>query len=319
VPHDVQKVLERLGIEAKRKGRELVAICPNKDHDDSSPSWRIRDEPGSSRHGFHHCWPCGFGGSLASLVEHVLGLEDHAAARDWLGGEAEVDQKEVGGVEVSVRRPRGRFRLPSSVRFAPVERWPSPARDYFVGERGLEAWQVERWGIGYATEGRLKGRIAIVSRDREGRPTRYTARSFTGDGLRYLEPEPEEGANPSAMFGEQHWPPLVERDLVFVIEGAINGLALEAELPGIYLAATAGSEVRGLYGPKLSTWKEVCLMTDPDKAGDRLADDLAASLSRHVSTRRLRLPEGTDQAKLRKDMPGELGRLVRRWLASRGA
>lgn len=313
---DVEAVLRRLGIEAKRKGKEWVALCPNREHEDRSPSWRIRDEPGSTRHGYHHCWPCGFKGGILALVQHVKGLEDYQAAKDWLGDDADVEAEPVTGVEVKVRPPRLRYQLPPGVCVEPIEKWPTPARDYFLNKRKLEDWQVERWGIGYSVEGRLRGRIVIISRDSLGRPVRYTARSFTDDEKRYLEPEPQEGANPNAMFGEQHWPALEDRDLLFVIEGAVNGLALEAELPGIYFSATAGSAMRALYGSKFATWKRICVMTDPDDAGDKLAKDIEESMSRHTRTSRLRLPVGLDQAAMRVLHPGKLGDIVREWLRS---
>jgi hypothetical protein len=311
---DIEKVLKRLGIEAKAHGREWVALCPNREHKDRTPSWRIRDEVGSSRHGYHHCWPCGFGGSVVSLIQHVLQLEDYGDARSWLEREAPVDQKPIERVEVQIRPPSLRFRLPSGVVEAPIEEWPGPPREYFLDTRKLEAWQVDRWGVGYAIEGRLKGRLVLVSRDARGRPLRYTARSFTGALKRYLEPEPEEGAKMNAMFGEQHWPALEERHTLFLVEGAINGLALEAELPGIYFAATAGSEMRGLYGAKLATWKRVFTMSDPDKAGDRLGEEIGLGCARHTTIQRLRLEEGFDPAKMREKRPGELGAIIRSWL-----
>jgi 5S rRNA maturation endonuclease (ribonuclease M5) len=315
VPVDVERLLHRLGIEAKRRGKEWEALCPNKLHDDRSPSWRIRDDPSSSKHGYHHCWPCGLQGGAGSLVMHVLGISEYSDAMSWIEREAAVDQKPIGKVEIRMAPPRLSFRLPEGVKFGPIEDWPTAAREYLLS-RGIMEWQVARWGLGYSVEGRLKGRIVVVSRDARGRPLRYTARSFIDSPKRYLEPEPEERANQNAMFGEQHWPPNVpeERQLVFVIEGAINGLALEAELPGVYMAATAGSSMRGLYGTKLATFEHVCVMTDPDAAGDKLASDIAETVSRHASISRLRLEEGYDQAKLRQLRPGELGTIVRSWL-----
>lgn len=313
---DVEKLLSRLGIEGKRQGREWVALCPNREHQDRKPSWRIRDEPSSSRHGFHHCWPCGFGGSVVGLVQHLLEIDSPGQARAWIEKGAVVDQKPIEAVEVKVATQRLRFRLPPEVIVEPIEEWPAPAREYLVS-RGIEEWQADRWGIGYAVHGRLKGRIVLVSRDVAGRPLRYTARSFVGEGKRYLEPEPHEKANPSAMFGEQHWPLLSgdeDRSLLFVVEGAINALALEAELPGIYVGATAGSSMRGLYGTKLCTWQRICVMTDPDAAGDRLAEEIDQTAARHARVSRLRLAEGMDPAKLRELRPGELGAIVREWL-----
>lgn len=314
---DVPRVLERLGIQAKRRGREWEALCPNPEHQDRSPSWRIRDEPGATRHGYHHCWPCGFGGTVVDLVQKVLGIEDFRDARAWIEDGAPVEQKEVVGVELRVQPPALRFRLPVDVRFGPLEKWPGPARDYVRG-RGIEDWQVERWGIGYATEGRLHGRVVFVLRNAAGRPQGYSARTFVGDPKRFLEPEDLERASPTAMFGEQHWPPLDaggrRSSAVFVFEGAIKALAAEAALPGLYVAATTGSEVRPLHATKLSTFDRVCLVGDDDKAGNKVSDQLAAQLVRHCEPERLVLPRGLDADELPRD---ELRGILLGWLGRR--
>ena len=73
--------------------------------------------------------------------------------------------------------------------------------------------------------------------------------------------------------------------------------------------------MRGLYATKLQTWDRLCIMSDPDKAGDKIAEEIDVSLARHGKRiDRLRLPSGFDCAKLREERPGELGRIVRAWL-----
>ncbi len=306
---DIEKVLLRLGIVAKKKGREWEALCPNPDHADRSPSWRIKDEPGATKHGYHHCWPCGFGGSLLDLIQKVLGLEDYKAAQAWLGQSGIVEQKEVVGVEIQVRPPQLRFKLPQEVRFGPLEAWPGPARDY-LARRGIEAWQVEKWGIGYAVEGRLRGRIVFVLRDAKGRPQSYSSRTFIDEGKRFLEPADVELASPAAMFGEQHWDK--SRHAVFVFEGAIKALAAEAALPGANVAATTGSELRLLHPTKLSTFAHVCLVGDDDPAGNKISSQLATQLARHASCERLVLRLDADE--LPRD---ELGGILLSWLRGR--
>lgn len=307
---DIESVLARLGIVAKKKGREWEALCPNPAHEDRSPSWRIKDEPGATKHGYHHCWPCGFGGGVLDLIQKVLVLEDYAAAKAWLGSTGLVEQKAVVGVEVQIRPPQLRFKLPAEVRFGPLERWPGPARDY-LAKRGIDAWQVERWGIGYAVEGRLRGRIVFVLRDARGRPQSYSARTFIGDERRFYEPDEHEGASPAAMFGEQHWS---SRFAVFVFEGAIKALAAEAALPGANVAATTGSELRLLHPTKLATFEHVCLVGDDDKAGNKVSSQLATQLARHASTERLVLPRGLDADELPR---GELSGILLTWLRGR--
>jgi DNA primase len=312
---DVAKLLERLGIKARRRAKEWEAFCPNPDHKDRSPSWRIRDEPGSSRHGCHHCWPCGFGGTVVDLVQRVKGISDWKDARAWILEGAPVEQQVVGEVAVAIRPANGRFRLPSEVRFGLLESWPGPVRDY-VQSRGIDAYQVERWGIGYAVDGRLRGRIVFPLRDSRGRPRGYSARSFTGEGKRFLEPEENEHASPSAIFGEQFWPSLEERKRcpVFVFEGAIKALAVDRVLPGAFVAAMTGSEVRPLHDAKLGTFGWQCVVGDDDMAGNKVSSQLIDKLVRHANPSRLVLPRGLDADEL---PPDELRGILLEWLRRR--
>lgn len=285
-----------------------MALCPNPAHQDRDPSWRIRDEPGATRHGYHHCWPCGFGGGLVALVQKVKGIESTEDARAWIDGEAPAEQREVVGVEVRVQSPRMRFDLPEEVIVEPLERWPEPARRE-VEKRHILPWQVERWGIGYAVAGRLKGRVVYVLRAPSGRPRGYSARTFVGEGRRFLEPDDWERADPAALFGEQHWPSAERRDAVFVFEGAAKALAAEAALPDIAFGATTGSEVRPLHALKLSTFQRVCLVGDDDEAGDRVSNTLHAQLCRHTNPERLRMPADPDELP-----PEELRAILQGWL-----
>ena len=63
----IGEVLRELGISYKDMGGEAVARCPA--HDDSHPSWSC-----NLRTGAHHCFSCGFAGSLAGLASYVLDL-----------------------------------------------------------------------------------------------------------------------------------------------------------------------------------------------------------------------------------------------------
>jgi len=300
----VERVLKRLGIDAKKRGREWTALCPNKRHADRTPSWRIVDAPGTKKDGWHNCYPCSFGGTLLDLAEHVLGVP-REEARVWLKGEE--DTSPLPGstrLEVRDRRPLRRsdpVRDPPGVCWDPFERWPASARDYVLS-RGIDDWQVKCWGIGYALSGRLAGRIVFPYRDARGDLRGYTARTFTGQLKRYLEPHPKEGADTGVMFGEARWVRKEIRHTVAVVEGAVNALAVE-KATSFCVAAIAGSnplaDARvGEYVRKLSTWKLVLLLTDPDAAGEKAAKALEGALARHAKTLRVRLPEGTDAADL---------------------
>lgn len=293
---EIGSLLTRLGIDARQRGREWYARCPNPEHEDRNPSWRIRDELGSPRHGKHHCWSCGFKGDAVGLAAHLLGVA-REAAEEWVGGAEAADRPVPVGVLVREVHANKGFRIPGGVDFGPLEAWPTMARVY-AESRGITAEQVARWGIGYSVEGRLAGRLVVVRRDQHGAPTGYTARTFVDDRRRYLEPEPWERPLP-AMFGEQHWPPRGPLRIgpVYRVEGAINALAIERALGPVCVAATSGSEMMVTHVLRLATWGEVVDVSDPDEAGDKSAGDLAPILERAgVRVRRARLPDGVDAA-----------------------
>jgi DNA primase len=275
--YNVEQVLGRLGVDAKHKGKEWWLRCLNPDHEDKNPSFRVRDEPGSPKHGCFNCLSCKFGGSLEDLVAHVLGFQGgdwdrFLAAKKWLAGSA-VEQK-IPNVEVQISGAVRRFRLPSEAIFEPLEFWVTPARAFALG-RGIEPWQVERWGLGYIVDGPLAGRLLIPYRTPQKEPRGYTARTFVQVGKvakRYKEPAPHEQPDFNAMLGEEHW-----------------------REPGWHnVAAVSGSYFRNAHAVKLSTFETVVVLSDPDAAGDRLAAEMEEKFARHCKVVRVRLPEKTD-------------------------
>lgn len=294
----IERVLGRLGIEYKRGGKELVALCPNPSHADSSPSWRIRDEDGGDKDGMHNCFPCGFSGDLVSLVRSLHPGMTYPAALEWLAGDAQAPRREVESVSLHVRR-RPIFSLPPHVEPpCPLEQWPERIREYLVNRNkfgnNVTAEQVARWGITWARKGPLAGRIVIPYEDGTGRLLGYTARSFTGDRRRYLEPEPDvDGSSLAALFGERYWP--AAREVLFVTEGAFNALAVERALGDVAIAALAGSQIRVQHATKLVTWPRIVLVSDPDGAGDALAEKVRVLVSRYGTiTARAPMPPGQD-------------------------
>lgn len=69
---NVLATVASLGIDGQVRGTELVAACPaHKDRTgkpDGSPSWSINLDKG-----MHHCFSCGYKGSLKSLVRYMTG------------------------------------------------------------------------------------------------------------------------------------------------------------------------------------------------------------------------------------------------------
>jgi len=305
----VQKTLEKLGVVAERNGRRWWAEqCPLPSHGAPNPKhqWQnffVRDND-SERPGQWHCFSCKAGGTLVDLVMEMRGV-DVDEAREWLRTIGEQAAPPILRVRFEPVGPR-RFRMPAGVEFGPLARWNSVARQY-VECRGITADQVERWGIGYALEGRLDGRIVFPIRNRAGELANYAARTFVGDEVRYLAAHESEHPDLSAMWGEHRWPAARADRMVVVFEGITNGLAIErAWNPGSSpaLAGLQGSAIEHRKLARLASFQLVLVATDPDRAGEHAAREIASALGPKV--RRLRYPTEQDAAETPRDQLAEV-------------
>lgn len=203
--------------------------------------------------------------------------------------------------KVSIRLPQERkpFELPSgAVIPGPGGRWFEPALRYLEG-RGIDRAQADRWGLGYAVRGRLVNRV-IFPVYTEGELRTYSARAIAPGMKRYDAGLEKLGAQPKrALFGE----PLFDRSLgiVTVAEGCPSTLALEAAgAPNP--VGMLGSYLTPDRARMLSEFRVVLIATDPDAAGDHVAQWIDV-LSRRATVKRIPLelaPDDTPPAELRK-------------------
>lgn len=293
---DVPRLLSLLFIEAKKKGRAWEANCPFGKHVDKHPSWSIREEPGTKRNGKHWCFSCHTGGTAIDLVMHVLGLS-LGGANDFVAERSMRKVHHALNIRYEIGAPviRRACKMPDGVYFEPLKDWVSSAQKY-VRARGITDDQVDKWGIGYAIDGKLGGRFVIPTRDSSGKLLNWAARTYLGSEKRYLAASTEDRPDIDAVFGEQFWKPRKDSVLV-VVEGAINGLAVERVTDeNIFLAGLSGSHLEPGHALKLSTHPRVLILTDPDHAGDDAANKLIWMMGRHCNVKRLRLNEGEDPA-----------------------
>lgn len=304
---DVRRVLRRLGIEGETYGDHLVALCPY--HVSRKPHWRIRLS--GPRRGLHWCFSCNEGGDLYDLVMHVRQYATRAAAVGWVEenfGEVTEEDLTAPTLEVVAGLPgRKVFRLPRGVVVGePLAQWPTLIREYVEG-RGIEPWQVERWRIGYAVDGRLQGRIVLPIHNAWGELASYVGRAWREMPKRYLYPREEEGPDPDVMFGEAHWPrAMQQRGTCVVLEGAIKALAVERAVQHVSIGAIGGSGVTLLQVTKLGTFRKVVVFTDADAAGEKAGFELQAGLSGLTEVERVRLPPGEDADSVPRERVREL-------------
>jgi len=295
---DVLDLLAKLGIRVeKRAGNRLWSRCPSPDHDDKDPSWYVWNDPGERRHCKHRCYGCGFRGGPLGLVVEVRG-GDYDDARAWLA-RGVIDNPQLD-VELMVLEQGGIMHLRDVAREAPpfvlfglpYKDWPVYAQGEMeskrptIRDRGQEV--VTRWDLGVALKGTLAGRIYIPIVDTDGRSVSWQARTYVGDELRYMTPK----AGPSALFGQRHWPEPEDRDVVVVVEGPFDAIAVDRALR-LPVAALCGSNPVPRQLAALATFRRVIVMTDSDAAGDKVAAELQG-LARWTRVRRVRLPDGLD-------------------------
>lgn len=298
---DPATLLERLGIEWRPRGHRLIAPCPSPDHPDRKPSWAAwSDDLGRFR---HRCLACGFGGGPARLVQARLACNIREAY-DFLEGAESAGPPPPPTIRVEVREPSRAIAdvVPEEVWFEPFDEWPTPARRY-LEKRRMGKREVDKWGLGYAVDGHLRGRIWIPVRNVAGELSSWTARSYDDSDPKY---DSSRVAASGVLFGEcfwrDGWMPGSWRHTVVVVEGPFDAIAVEAAIPGASVAALRGSASAGqaidpAQAGKLARFGHVIVATDPDKAGKRAAS-LLAGLGRWTKVTTIALFAGMDCAKL---------------------
>jgi len=162
--------------------------------------------------------------------------------------------------------------------------------------------------LGWAAKGVLAGRVWLPIRDVDGQLVSWQARTYVGDTLRYLTPD---RTPVRVLCGAVHWPEPEDREVVVVVEGPFDALAVDqaVRLP---VGALIGSNPHPLQAVALSTFKHVVVLTDADDAGDKAAS-LLGGLGRWTQVHRVRLPEKMDPG----EAPPELLRdMLSAWKSS---
>lgn len=308
---DVPRVLMALSIDFKDHNGELWACCPHPRHPEKTPSWSIDEEGG------HHCFGCKWQGGILELVLQNVGLSTYGAARQWMDEKGLwQDGRLPLAVELKVCHPDRATELefPPDARIRPLDKWVTPARRY-AKKRGITTAQVERWGLGYAAGGYYAYRILLPTRDRSGRLLNITGRAWDkAKSPKYLNAKELHGWDPSAIFGEQHWPEYETRSTLVLCEGELNALAIERRnldvKGGLYIGALGGSQLEKEQVMKLSRFKRIVIAADVDRAGSDMTRALRATLVRWRRTAVVNFPDKRDPNDLELEEPALLDRLI---------
>lgn len=285
---DIETLLRACGVLAERTYGKWNARCPNPEHDDSKPSWSIVDSPNGENHGSHFCFSCKWGGGpweLGAACWKVSNKEAGARIKSMFSDDRPIHVPEV---VIRMHNQTG-FKLPIGVTIPePGMAWPQTPKEYLL-DRGVTEEQISRWGIGFALWGRCARRVVIPVYT-EGKLRTFSARAYAPGIHRYEAGRSSDGAQPKrAIWGE---PRFVDGQPVTVAEGIFSALALErAGAPNP--CAILGSNLTPEKARMLSRFDRVIVATDPDKAGDGVADFLA-TLGRRANVARLRVDKSPD-------------------------
>lgn len=319
----VHNALRGLKVEiVNEDGPRAWALCPFHQNPTDPKSWatvfwvrtygkrRNKEQREYDASGQFFCFSCGERGSMRRLVTFIRGCTEDEA-KTFIrkhGGRQGAKVEELTQRAVVVRRERTtrlRFEMPREVIFESLASWVSGARVYATG-RGITAGEVEDFGIGYAVDGRLAGRIVVPLRGRNGVLGSYSARTFVDEDPKYTTPRPEDNPDRTIVFGEHLWPTEPEqRKIVIVTEGALNGLAARRVMPGAHLGGIGGAKnYDSEQAKKLATFACAIILTDPDEAGDEVAAEIKRTIGRRTHVQRVRLPEGKDALDVGPDYLG---------------
>ena len=301
-----EKVLERYGVEVKRKGKQHHGYCPLPGHvgKRNSPSFSANLE-----RGIFQCFGCGAKGNILDFVA----LMEKADPKD---GEALRQialelQKRFFGVEPAAPKekkpePKRKTELFALVN-APLDfelKGLDPEHPYLFG-RGFTAETIEHFGLGFCSRGMLKDRIAIPLHDAEGKLVGYAGRvvddrAITEDNPRYRFPGARERDGKFFEFrktlflynGFRLRNPL--DDLVLVESFTSVWWLTQNQIPHVVgaMGADCSDEQAVLISKLVKPEGRVWIISDGDAAGERLALSVLSKVSLHRFVRWVKCEHG---------------------------
>lgn len=252
VPADLEGALGDLGIFGRIRGDELVALCPNPQHADTSPSWSINMNTGK-----HFCFSCGFGGSFQWLVQIVNGMRAGEASA-WIKTQKirvglEPVESEATEVQKILEADLWEFDEPPL-----LERETRGA----ISAEACEKLEILWWD-------KHKMWVFILRDPWTDRVIGYQTKG-TGENSHIVDNYPPRMKKASTVFGYRHLKSTGDSGLVVVLENPLK-TAMVYDAGYERVVATCGSsftdyQVNDLLWPVAD---EVILMLDNDPAGHK--------------------------------------------------
>ena len=223
----VSKVVEELGGQLKKVGREFVTQCPW--HEDSNPSLTISDVKG-----FCFCHVCRAGGDVikyaqqrkslsfpdaVDLVASVMGIqvEHDNVDPEEASRRAAKKQEALRRLEHEQSKYRDNLRDPRAGRIRDI-----------LASRGLTPEASKEFGLGFAPSGFFGGRITVPIYNHQGSLVGFTGRTTTDQPGKYKNSQDSEIFNKKMLVFNEHRAREAAREagsLVFV-EGHLDVVSM---------------------------------------------------------------------------------------------
>ena len=269
----VESVLIRLGIPSEQTRDELLSTCPmhleRTGKQDANPSWSI-----NTNTGVHHCFSCGYKGTLLSLIAELLefktqwGRLDIEASKSWLLQYVEVDfealSKELESLKNAYTVPNKPIEM-SEARLSVFDRPPQWAREARnLSELSCDIYSV-RWD---------HGKEAWITPIRHPHTNKLLGWQEKGQVTKSFRNRPTGIVKSSTLFGSAQ---ASGADSTLVVESPLDVLRLHTADLGIMGVATFGSSVSEDQYLLMSEAKKLIVAFDNpniDKAGEVAASKL---------------------------------------------
>jgi DNA primase len=302
----IKEVVDHYGLQlrARKGGDELVGLCPFHGPGKSRDPFRL-----SLSKNNWHCFQCDRGGNVIDLVAQHEGVGIREAAlmiQQWFGERMDPATASVGVAVTS----------PEAVEINPPLQPPAfPLKNLnpkhlYLKERGLNQETIEDFGLGSASRGLMKGRIAIPIHNENGELVAYAGR-WPG--------EPPEGearyklpvgfVKTAVVFNLHRATELAREKGLVVVEGFFGAMKVHQSgfpnvvaLMGSYLSEAQTHLLRAALGAQ----GKVTIMMDGDEDGRNCQEQCLAELSRHMFVKVVELNDGIQPDHLSDDQLRQL-------------
>ena len=269
VEGSVEGVLLTLGIETTQRGDELTGLCPmhleRTGREDNNPSWSMNAETG-----VHHCFSCGYKGTLLTLVGEVKefttpwGHVDFDAAKDWLRNNIEVNFEYLARQLEEARNTYIALPAPVSMSEARLSIFDSVAPDWALSARGLTEEACKLYGVRWSP---LKNSWITPIRN----PATKTLMGWQEKSQteRFFRNRPTGVAKSKTLFGLDTF----KGGTMIVVESPLDSVRL-ASLGIVGGVSTFGAAVSADQIQLMKGADKLILAMDNDAAGKKASSDL---------------------------------------------